>query len=59
MDVKIIQKTLKQQKDVSTFLADIQCREFWCLIIQKINKIYHGKDCMKKFCESLKEHAEI
>ena len=26
-------------------------------IIENKNDVYRGKDCMKKFCEPLKEHA--
>ena len=25
--------------------------------IENINDVYKGKDCMKTFCESLREHA--
>ena len=27
--------------------------------IENKNSLYRGKDCMKKFCDSLKEHAKI
>ena len=26
--------------------------------IENKHSLYHGKDCMKKFCESLKDHAK-
>ena len=26
-------------------------------ILENKHHVYRGKDCMKKFCESLKEHA--
>ena len=32
MDVQIIQKILQQQKQVSIFLADIECQQFRHLI---------------------------
>ena len=28
-----------------------------CKSIEKKNDVYRGKDCIKKFCESLREHA--
>ena len=59
MDGKIIQKVLQQQKLVNIFLADIQCPQFGDLIIYKNKQIlYRGKNCMKKFCASLREHAK-
>ena len=27
--------------------------------IEKKHNLYHREDCMKKFCESLREHAKI
>ena len=58
MDVKIIQKILQQQKQVSIFLLDIRCQQFGGLIIQKTSILYIAEECMKKFCDSLKEHAK-
>ena len=29
----------------------------WFRIIENKHDVYRGKDCMKKFCESLREHA--
>ena len=26
--------------------------------IENMHDVYRGKDCMKKFCESLREHAK-
>ena len=40
INIKIIQKTLQQQKQENIFLADIQCELFGHLIIQKIRIIY-------------------
>ena len=58
MDVKIIQKILQQQKLDSIFLVDIQCQLYGFLIIQKTSILYCGEDCMKRFCEPLREHEK-
>ena len=58
MDVQTIQNILKQQKQVIVFLVNIQCQQLGHLITQKTNTFYRGKDCMKKFCESLREHSK-
>ena len=41
---------------MSIFLVDIQCQHFDH--IEKKHTLYRGKDCMKKFCEFLREHAK-
>ena len=59
MDVQIIQKILQQQKQVSIFLVDIQSQQFGPFD-HRGNKhtLYRRKDCIKKFCTSLREHAK-
>ena len=41
---------------MSIFLVDIQCQQFDH--IEKKHTLYRGKDCIKKFCEFLREHAK-
>ena len=44
---------------MSIFLVDIQCQQFEQFDhIKNKNILYHGKDCMKKFCEPLREHQK-
>ena len=58
MDVEIILKILKTTKT----REHIPCW-YWTSRIMAFNNIenrytlYHGEDCMKKFCESLREHT--
>ena len=35
---------------------DIQCQQFGHIVNKYI--LYSGKDCMKKFCASFREHAK-
>ena len=59
MDVEIILKILKTTKT----REHIPCW-YWTSRIMAFNNIenrytlYHGEDCMKKFCESLREHTK-
>ena len=47
--VKVIEKNLQEQKQENKLIADIQYQQYGHLIIQRINILYHGEDCMKKF----------
>ena len=41
------------------FLMDIQCKQFWAFEhIENKHTLYRGRDCMKKFYSSLREHAK-
>ena len=51
MDVQMIRKNIHQQKLESIFLADIQP-------YKNKHTLYRGKDCMKKFRNCLREHAQ-
>ena len=40
------------------FLADIQNQTIWTFDhIENKHSLYRGEDCMKKFCNSLREYA--
>ena len=56
MDVKIIQKICLQKK-VSQHVPSAFLMPTICLFrsIENKHDVYRGKDCMKKFCESLTE----
>ena len=54
MDVKIILKIHSQQKEVNIFLQFFQCLQYRKGIESKHDV---ETDCMKKICESLREHA--
>ena len=59
MEVQIIQKILQQQKLESIFLVDIFNVNYMAFDnIYKKHTLYRGEDCMKKICESLREHAK-
>ena len=62
MDVQTIQKTLQQKKtswacslwafNVGTIIWAIDC-------IENKHTLNHGKNCMKKFCETLRKTPKI
>ena len=59
MEVQIIQKILQQQKLESIFLVDIFNVNYMAFDnIYKKHTLYRGEDCIKKICESLREHAK-
>ena len=58
MDVQIIQKIFQQQKLVSIFLTDIQCKQFEHLIIQKQTYFISRKGLYEKIYVSLRKHAK-
>ena len=59
MEVQIIQKILQQQKLESIFLVDIFNVNYMAFHnIYKKHTLYRGEDCIKKICESLREHAK-
>ena len=59
IDVQIIQKILQQQKLESIFLVDIFNVNYMAFDnIYKKHTLYRGEDCIKKICESLREHAK-
>ena len=59
MEVQIIQKILQQQKLESIFLIDIFNVNYMAFDnIYKKHTLYRGEDCIKKICESLREHAK-
>ena len=59
MEVQIIQKILQQQKLESIFLVDIFNVNYMAFDnIYKKHTLYRGQDCIKKICESLREHAK-
>ena len=54
-----MQKILQQQKLETVFLVNIQCKQFWGFDhMEDKNTLYRGKDCMNKFCTSLREHGK-
>ena len=50
--MQITQKILQQQKLTTIFLVDVQFQQFGHLITENKHTLYHGEDCMKKFCET-------
>ena len=57
MDVQIIQKNLQHGKQ--TIPYEYSMSTIWGLDhTENKHTLYCGKDCMKKFCDSLKEHAK-
>ena len=59
MDVQIIQKILQEQKLESIFIVDNSMSPIWAFDhIKDKHTLYWGKDCMKKFCVSLREHGK-
>ena len=58
IDVQITQKILQQQKLTTILLVDIQFQQFGHLITENKHTLYHGEECMKKFCETLREHTK-
>ena len=58
MDVKIILKIDLQQKEANIFFQGFSMSTISLFrSIENKHDVYRGKDCMKKFCESLREHA--
>ena len=58
MGVKIILKIDLQQKEVNIFFQGFSMSTISSFrSIENKHDVYRGKDCMKKFCESLREHA--
>ena len=54
MDVKIIQKNhIDKYKWTYSAICTISSFKY----MKNKHDVYKGKDCMKKFCESLREHA--
>ena len=57
MDVNVLLKIHLQQKQVNIFHHIFQCLQYCNKSIENKHHVYRGKDCMKKFCDSLREHA--
>ena len=57
MDVNVLLKIHLQQKQVNIFHHILQCLQYCNKSIENKHHVYRGKDCMKKFCDSLREHA--
>ena len=55
MDVKIILKICLLSKHIPSGFSVSAISSFRS--IENEHDIYSGKDCVKKFCESLREHA--
>ena len=59
MNVQIIEKNLQQWKIDKHITCGYSMSTIWGFDhIENKNSLYRGKDCMKKFCDSLKEHAK-
>ena len=59
MDVQIIQKTMKIMKiGEHTSCGNSMSTICGFCHIENKHTLYRGKDCMKKFCDFLKEHAK-
>ena len=56
--MKIILEKLSTTKTIEHILSDFSMSTISSFkSIENKHDIYRGKDCMKKFCESLREHA--
>ena len=54
MNVQTIHKILQQEKQVSTSMSTVWAFDH----IENKHTLYRGKDYIKMFCESLREHAK-
>ena len=57
MKIKIIPIIHLKQNQVNIFCQVFQCLQYQHLNPWKKKHVYRGKDCLKKFCESLRKHA--
>ena len=60
MDVQIIHNILKTTKIVEHISCGYSMSAIWSFDnIENKHTLYRGEDCIKKFCESLREPAKI